>query len=170
MVDLQWTRFDGTVAQGQFEDHVAFYSAGKLVLDGNGSDIYDIDVLAATEQEVMGRPVGGTGSLGFFNPPFVAAVFAPLTLLSVEMAGVVLFAINVGLVLGVTTVLRRMLNLRGIVPGIFAMVVALSLNSVFWLMVARAALNAVGAWIPRLLLVPATRQAHALRPGPWRCF
>ena len=133
LLDSQRQRLDGISAQAGFDDYLAFYAAGELVLEGRGGDLYDIAAIGAKEEEVAGRPVGGTGSLGFFNPPFVALLFAPLALLPVGVAGVVLFVINCSLVLGVTTALRRMLNIHGVIPAFLAVLGAISLNSVFWL-------------------------------------
>jgi Glycosyltransferase family 87 len=133
LVDLQSSRFDGTVAQGQFEDYVAFYSAGKLVLEGNGADIYDIDVLAATEHDVMGREVGGTGTLAFFNPPFVALFFAPLALLPVATAALVLLILNIILLAIAGATLHHHMGIRKRwVSAAFWLAVA-SFESVFWL-------------------------------------
>ena len=122
LVDLQAARFDGSVEQGEFEDYVAFYAAGQLVLDGNGADIFDIEVLSATEREVMGREVGGTGTLAFFNPPFVALFFAPIAMLPIEVASFVLLAVNVGLVVIAGLILQRHLRVHGF-----------WLSAVFWL-------------------------------------
>ena len=133
LFDLQADRLNHTVNQAEFEDYVAFYAAGKLVAEGRGADLYETEVLAAKEREVMGRPVGGTGSLGFFNPPFVALFFAPFTLLPVGEAGVALFLVNSVLVLGVTGGIRRMLNIEGPIPSLLFALAALSLQSVFWL-------------------------------------
>ncbi len=133
LVDLQSARFDGTVVQGQFEDYVAFYSAGKLVLEGAGSQIYDIDALAATEHDVMGREVGGTGTLGFFNPPFVALFFAPLTLLPVATAGFVLLILNLVLVTVAGAVLHHHLRIRSAWISAAFWLAVVSFQSVFWL-------------------------------------
>jgi Glycosyltransferase family 87 len=119
--------------QGQFEDYVAFYAAGKLVLEGNGDKLYDIDSITAKEHEVMGREVGGTGGLGFFNPPFVAVVFSPLSLLSVAMAGFVLLTINTLLLITVGVALHRLLQIRGVLSTLLFFAAIASLQSVFWL-------------------------------------
>ena len=133
LLDLQSDRLDGTVAQGQFEDYIAFYSAGALVLEGKGSEIYDIDVLAAKEHEIMGREVGGTGTLAFFNPPFVALFFAPLALLPVGTAGLVLLILNLALVVIAGAVLHSHLRITNRwMSAAFWLAVA-SFESVFWL-------------------------------------
>ncbi len=133
LVDLQSARFHGTVAQGQFEDYVAFYSAGKLVLEGNGSDIYDIDTLAAKEHEVMGREVGGTGTLAFFNPPFVALFYAPLALLPVGTAAFVLLLVNLILLAIAGAMLHRSLGICNLWVSAAFWIAVVSFESVFWL-------------------------------------
>lgn len=133
LVDLQGDRLNHSVNQAEFEDYVAFYAAGELVREGHGADLYDTDIIAGKEHEVMGRPVGGTGSLGFFNPPFVALFFAPITLLPVEEAGVALFVVNSLLVLWSLLALRQMLGIKDFIPTLLFSLGGLSLQSVFWL-------------------------------------
>jgi hypothetical protein len=70
-----------------------------MVLDGKGSDLYDTDKVVATEREVMGRPVGLNGDLPFFNPPFVALLFAPLATLSVATFSIALTSLVIASVL-----------------------------------------------------------------------
>jgi hypothetical protein len=111
LVDLQRSRFAGTAEQGEFEDYVAFYVAGEFVLDGNGANIYDADALATREHEIVGRKVGGSGSLAFFNPPYVALLFAPLALLSLATAGLVLLLINLALLIVTGVVIHRQLRI-----------------------------------------------------------
>jgi hypothetical protein len=111
LIDLQSSRFNGTAEQGEFEDYVAFYVAGEFVLEGNGSSIYDAEVIAEREHEIVGREIGGTGSLAFFNPPFVALMFAPLALLPLATAGLVLLLGNLILVIAAGAVLQRQLGI-----------------------------------------------------------
>lgn len=130
---LQMDRIQGTSEQGEFEDYIAFYAAGRLVLEGRGESLYDTDVVADTEHEIMGREVGGTGSLGYFNPPFVAVMFAPLALLPVGIASLVLLLVNVLLVIVAAVIIHRLLNLHGLVPSVLFGLALASFHSVFWL-------------------------------------
>ena len=60
------------------QDFPALYAAGRLVLDGAGDRLYDTPSIAAAEVAAAGEPVGATGVLGYFNPPFFAGLMAPL--------------------------------------------------------------------------------------------
>jgi len=134
LTELQEDRFDETVPQGRFEDYVAFYTAGDFVLHGRGADLYDLDAIAERELEIMGREVGGTGRLGFFNPPFVAIMFAPLALLPVDVAALVLLGVNLALALLAGVILQRMLGIHGLLAAPIYWVGILSLYSLYWML------------------------------------
>lgn len=68
------------------EDFAAFYSAGTMVTAGVGAKLYDVHAVGRVEHAVAGQPVGGSGVLPYFNPPFFALVFAPLTQVSLARA------------------------------------------------------------------------------------
>lgn len=133
LIDLQAERLSGTVEQGDFEDYVAFYAGGKLVLEGRGSDLYNIESISAEEREIMGREVGGTGTLAFFNPPFVALLFTPVALLPVGTAALVLLCLNLILLLVTGSVLRHQLQIRGLWRCLAFWLAVLSFQPVFWL-------------------------------------
>ena len=79
------------------EDFTAFYAAAKLIISGSGHRIFDISAIAAAERAAAGHQVGGTGVLAYFNPPFFALAFAPLTVLSLEQAYQVWTILSLGL-------------------------------------------------------------------------
>ncbi|MPZ50777.1 MAG: hypothetical protein GEU75_16000 [Dehalococcoidia bacterium] len=60
-------------------DYLSFYTAGSLVREGRGDEIYDIDVIQALEEQAVGFQIDRDDILPYFNPPFLAAAFAPLT-------------------------------------------------------------------------------------------
>ncbi|HLF79545.1 MAG TPA: hypothetical protein VJB57_18850, partial [Dehalococcoidia bacterium] len=68
------SRLDGDIEDGRPEDFLAFYVAGKFVLDGRTGDLYDPDAVEETQEALVDRPVGGAEQgLPYFNPPFLAA-------------------------------------------------------------------------------------------------
>ena len=85
--------WDGTSSELR-EDFVAFYSAGRLVRDGLGDTIYQPEVVAQVEEALLGRPAGRHGGLAFMNPPFVAGLFQPFTVLSYGTAQAVWFGVS----------------------------------------------------------------------------
>jgi hypothetical protein len=74
------------------EDFVAFYAAASQVRDGLASTIYQPDVIARVEEAALGRSAGRVDGLAFMNPPFVAGIMQPLTLLPYGVAQAVWFA------------------------------------------------------------------------------
>ena len=70
------------------QDFLAFYSAGKLVDAGRAIELYDLASLTAIQQTIA-REAGLTLAASFapwWNPPFAAAAFAPLSRLSFHNA------------------------------------------------------------------------------------
>src|SRR5205807_8890974 len=59
----------------------------------------DTPSIAAAEMAAAGQPVGATGVLGYFNPPFFALLMAPLSRLSLDDAYRVWTAASLGLML-----------------------------------------------------------------------
>ena len=80
----------------------------------------------------MGRSVGGTGVLAFFNPPFVAAAFAPLSALPIEKAAVLIGITCTGLAILSGFLLQRLLGLKERLHLLLFWLWFLSLHSVAW--------------------------------------
>ena len=93
--------------EGAHHDFLAFFGAGKLVLDGDPAGIYDPARLTAVERAVVPGPVGANGYMPFINPPFAAAVFAPLAALSPEVARAVWAGISLALLVAAALVVAR---------------------------------------------------------------
>jgi uncharacterized protein (TIGR03663 family) len=125
-------RFGGHSARGPHEDYVAFYAAGRLVRAGQGNLLYDVPILAHKEVESIGRGVGGTGVLAYFNPPFVAAAFAPLSALPIETAAVVIGIVGTALAAAATFALQRLLGLEDRLRRLLLWLGFFSLGSVPW--------------------------------------
>ena len=96
------------------EDFTAFYAAGHVVGSGMASHLYDTETIRAAEHLAAGRQVGGSGLLMYFNPPFFALVYWPLTHLSLQQAyqlwtvfSIGLLALNSWLLLRLTPGLSR---------------------------------------------------------------
>ncbi|HEY7465661.1 MAG TPA: hypothetical protein VIB47_03125, partial [Dehalococcoidia bacterium] len=108
IISMQAERMQGQLIQhDRLSDYMAFYAAGKLVMDGRGADMYNLDAVAETQSDLLGVNIAGKDRLPYLNPPYVAAIFAPLTLTSLEAASAVMFTINVLLVVICAVALRR---------------------------------------------------------------
>jgi hypothetical protein len=118
--------------RGPHEDYVVYYSAGRLVREGQGHLLYDVPTVADAEVRSMGRSVGGTGVLAYFNPPFVAAAFAPLSALPIEWATIVIGVGCTGLAVASAFALQRLLGLEDRLQRLLFWLWFLSLHSVAW--------------------------------------
>jgi hypothetical protein len=100
-------------------DFVAFYTAGTFVREGRTQDLYDLKKVA-DYQETLAVQAGLDAAFSYdshrfgpwWNPPFYAWIFVPLTLLPFHQAVAVWTAINVVALVFVLMMLMRMLAPR----------------------------------------------------------
>ena len=94
-------------------DFLAFYTAGTFVRTGRSAELYDLDAVKAFEQE-LARREGlelSADTLGpYWNPPFFAWVFVPLSTLSYMNAWTVWCCFNLACFAGAMVILCRMLE------------------------------------------------------------
>lgn len=82
-------------------DHLAFYSAARMIRDGRASEIYDNSAIAAKQIELVGERWNGRYE-AFRNPPFYALLYAPTVGFSYAASSAIWAAISVlALVLGI---------------------------------------------------------------------
>ncbi|MCP4593945.1 MAG: DUF2029 domain-containing protein [bacterium] len=94
-------------------DFLVFYTAGRMVAEGNGGSLYDLQAQAEAQRAIVGDD--GYGSLAaYVNPPSVATAFAPLTGLPYIVAYVLYSAA------ALTLFLLGMRLLRPYLPGLHA--------------------------------------------------
>jgi hypothetical protein len=93
-------------------DFLAFYTGGLIVREGLSDSLYSRDVQEATQQELLTPDVADRLSqqvrarvLPFLNPPFVAVLFAPLTVVSLPQAYAWWVGINIGLLVALIALL-----------------------------------------------------------------
>ena len=67
---------------GASADFIQFYSAGKVIADGQGARLYDYDLQLANQQKFTQHSV----PMLYNHPPFEALAFAPLSYLSYSAA------------------------------------------------------------------------------------
>lgn len=101
-------------------DFLAFYTAGTFVREGRVDDLYDLPKVAAFQQSVAqqaGLDIDvnyDTQKFGpWWNPPFYAWVFVPMSVLSFSQAVAVWTLINIVALGGAILMLMRMLAPRG---------------------------------------------------------
>jgi len=65
--------------QNGYSDFAIFYSAGRIVGQGQGNDLYDSALQFRTQQEFAPEVPIRQGALPYNHPPFEAIMFVPLT-------------------------------------------------------------------------------------------
>lgn len=76
-------------------DFLTHYTAGRMVLAGQGRDLYDARIQAAAQEAVLGSPLDDPSP--FLLPPAAAFVFVPFSLLPFASAATLWVAFSVAL-------------------------------------------------------------------------
>jgi hypothetical protein len=111
---------------GGILDYVAFHAAARLVWEGEGDRIYDLEVVGEVETETLNKPIHGQWVLPYLNPPFVALALAPLGGLDLSLFLLALVALNLVLFLLTAVLVERMLALHNRRERIFYWLLSLS--------------------------------------------
>lgn len=102
---------DGSNRLSLGEDFVPVYAAGTLVRQGRWAELYSLEPIARVEHRVVREadleplPVYGP----FLNPPFFAALYAPLSAFPYRQAALMWLAINLFLFAASVVLMCRML-------------------------------------------------------------
>jgi hypothetical protein len=95
-------------------DFTVFYTAGKMLREGKGSQLYTPRIQQQVQNEFATNSDIRVGPLPYIHPPFEAILFIPLTLLPYREAFGVWSLINLSLLFAVCWLLRSTLtSLRG---------------------------------------------------------
>jgi alpha-1,2-mannosyltransferase len=71
-------------------DYMTYHVAARIVLAGDGDCLYRVECQAAAQRELIGdEPTFERGALPYNSPPWLAAIAAPLGLLSLHVAFVI---------------------------------------------------------------------------------
>jgi hypothetical protein len=91
-------------------DFSIFYTAGTILRQGNGSQLYDQALQEAVQASFAAGGIANRGSiLPYFHPPFEAVFFVPFTLASYFGAYLLFAALNLAFILSAALLLRRQL-------------------------------------------------------------
>ncbi|MFZ0804286.1 MAG: glycosyltransferase family 87 protein [Terriglobales bacterium] len=120
----------GRLAAG-YADFTAFYTAGKLVRQGQGSRLYDPQAQWRVQQEFARDVAIRQGPLPYLRLPFEALLFVPFTFLPYSAACLVWLLLNLGVVIGVALFLRTQLGLAHEFPAWLPVLMALAFVPVF---------------------------------------
>ena len=129
-----WLRLDPTqkpnlptvsTYQPFLDDYVVYWSAGRMVLDSQASGLYKPTAVRYVQATSTGQRTWQVAELPFFNPPFIAAMLAPLALLPVKTSALLFMALSlVGLALTLRYLLRDMSKLEA---GLWTLGIATSM-------------------------------------------
>lgn len=76
-------------------DFVAFYTAGRIVASGEGSELYSLDLAHEIQLEIYQTETENFNP--YLNPPFYALLFVPFSKLPYAQAAVLWMGMNLGL-------------------------------------------------------------------------
>lgn len=115
-----------------FPDFCIFYTAGSILRDGRGVELYDQKLQESVQRSFAAGGIAHRGSiLPYFHPPFEAVFFVPFTYLSYLSAYFVWAAINLGMLIAVGLILHKHLPaLRGL-PRWFWIVAGVAFTPTF---------------------------------------
>jgi len=98
-------------------DFTIFYTAGEILHEGRGADLYDDGVQETVQRSFSPIGLQKRGSILPYNhPPFEAIVFVPFVRLSYLTAYLVWLAVNLGLTFAVLLLLRKNFSVLGSAP------------------------------------------------------
>jgi hypothetical protein len=115
-----------------FPDFSIFYTAGKIVVEGRGAQLYDDDLQESVQRSFAPVAVERRGSILPYNhPPFEAVLFAPFTRLPYLTAYFVWFGVNLIIIMILVWPLRRHLSSFQQVPLWLGFLAALAFTPIF---------------------------------------
>jgi len=103
------------IARGD-PDFTVFYTAGKILREGRGAQLYQSDAQLAVQAEFARNSDIRRGPLPYIHPPFQALFFLPLTFLSYSRAFLAWNLINLAILFGVSRLLKNSLLSLASIP------------------------------------------------------
>jgi hypothetical protein len=99
-----------------YTDFTVFYTAGTILRQGLGHQLYDRQVQYKVQLDFAGHIPFRRGPLPYIHPPFEAIIFVPLSLLPYKQAFVAWNLLCVGGLFGVAALLRRTIVALRLIP------------------------------------------------------
>lgn len=114
-----------------YPDFTIFYSAGKIVGEGFGADLYDAQTQYRIQQEFASGVSIRKGALPYNHPPFEALIFVPFARLPYFAAYLLWDSLNVLILLVLPLALRRQLVLPRLGWGMGWLAISVAVFPVF---------------------------------------
>jgi glycosyl transferase family 87 len=99
----------GRIQKGD-PDFTVYYTAGKILREGRGRQLYDAHVQEAVQREFATNSDIRRGPLPYIHPPLEALLFLPLTFLPYGKAFVLWNVLNLGMLFAIARLVRRDLS------------------------------------------------------------
>ena len=115
-----------------YPDFTALYSAGKIVRQGLGSQLYDSQTQFRAQQEFAAGVSIRQGPLPYIHPPWEALLLVPFTWFSYPIAYLLWNGLNVLILLSLPFLLRRQLHQLKEISASFWLVVSLAFYPIFF--------------------------------------
>lgn len=115
-----------------YPDFTALYSAGKIVREGLGSQLYDTQTQYRIQQEFASGVSIRQGPLPYIHPPWEALLFVPFTWFSYRVAYLLWDAVNLLILLSLPFLLWDHLPQLKRVSALFWLFVSLAFYPIFF--------------------------------------
>jgi hypothetical protein len=114
-----------------YPDFTIYYTAGTMVRQGAGRQIYDPEKQFEVQQEFAPGVQSRLGALPFNHPPFEAALFVPFSFLSYRSAYLLWGGVNLTILAALPICLRPYLPVLARLPSVFWTLASLAFFPVF---------------------------------------
>lgn len=114
-----------------YTDFSVFYTAGTILRQGLGHDLYNRQVQFRVQEDFAGHLPFRHGPLPYIHPPFEAPIFLPLSYLPYPKAFELWDVLSLGMLLGAAVVLRRSVAMLRTAPLWKVVLVSLTFFPVF---------------------------------------
>src|SRR5215510_11963207 len=128
-VVLAWS-VRGLIRQG-YPDFKIFYTAGKIIREGHGSQLYDETTQLRVQESFVSTSILRTGLLPYNHPPFEALLFVPLSFLPYWVAFVCWDLVNVTILFALFRLLRPRVRLLQETKTLYCVLASLAFFPIF---------------------------------------
>jgi hypothetical protein len=143
------------VLQGGFAtDYLSFASAGRILLDGHGAQLYDPALQRSVQVQLIGQDFPGL-PIGYVNPPIAGWVLQPLASLPLSTGARIFVSLDVAAMLGTLVLLWAAMERRPRIREQLDLPQRLLLLVAVVVIYAGSSAYVLGQWDPLLMLFAA---------------
>src|SRR5579862_7213471 len=146
-------------------DFTVYYTAGRMLREGQGHQLYDSHAQLAMQRQFATRAETHNNPLPYIHPPFEALVFLPLTFLPYTAAFFLWNLLNLGFLIGVVHLLRAAVQCLRLISPVDLYMALLAFFPVFANF--HQGQDAILLFVLVLLAFRAWDQKHDFAAGLW---